>query len=67
MVAAAGSGSDYRLFIQKQAGTDGMCLAINVVRDGRPASSVTIEGGTRDPGGRVCITTDVTVTAHFGR
>jgi len=66
MVAAAGTGSDYRLFIQKQAGTDGMCLAVNVLRDGRPASSVRIEGGTRDAAGRVCITTDVTVTAHFG-
>lgn len=64
-VAAAGTGSAYRLFIQKQAGTEGMCLALNILREGRPASDVHTSGGTRAADGRTCLTTDVTVTARF--
>jgi hypothetical protein len=55
----------YRLYLQKQPGTRGLCLALTVVRGGEPAKDVRIEGGTRDAEGRVCLTSDVRITARF--
>lgn len=55
----------YRLLLQKQPGTDGICLDLAVHRDGREPAAVTIEGGTRDDSGRVCLTTDVTLEVEF--
>ncbi len=55
----------YRLLIQKQPGTDGVCLALTVSRAGKPAKELRITGGARDAQGRVCVTTDVEVFARF--
>jgi hypothetical protein len=64
-VALAARQGEYDLLIQKQPGTDGMCLALNVTQSGKPAKDLHISGGTRDQAGRVCLTTDVHVTARF--
>lgn len=53
----------YTLTLQKQPGTDGLCIDLRIHRDGAPAT-VAVTGGTRD-GDRVCLTTDVTVRATF--
>lgn len=55
----------YDLYIQKQPGTDGLCVDLQVTRNGAPARQVTIEGGSRDDDGRVCVTSDVRVHADF--
>ncbi len=55
----------YSLVLEKQPGTDGVCLALAVSREGVAAGSLSVEGGRRDGQGRVCLTTDVTVTATF--
>lgn len=57
---------EYSLLIQKQPGTIGMCLDLSVRRDGDAPRSLRIEGGDIDPRGRVCLTSDVQVTATFG-
>lgn len=62
---ATTSPGAYDLYIQKQPGTDGMCFALSVTREGVPAREVTVSGGTRDGKGRVCLTTDVRVHARF--
>ena len=56
---------EYELYIQKQPGTAGMCLALTITREGRPAREVTISGGSRDAQGRVCLSSDVRVRARF--
>jgi hypothetical protein len=54
----------YELFIQKQPGTEGLCLEVTVSREGQPASEVNVVGGDeRD--GQVCLTTDVQLFASF--
>ncbi|MEZ4480286.1 MAG: DUF4012 domain-containing protein [Dehalococcoidia bacterium] len=55
----------YTLLMQKQAGTIGMCLDLIVRRDGNAPASIHIEGGDIDPKGRVCVTSDVEITATF--
>lgn len=59
------TSEEYSLYIQKQPGTAGMCLDLQVLHGGKPARHVTIEGGTRDANGRVCLTSDVRVRADF--
>ena len=56
---------EYSLLIQKQAGTIGMCLDLTVRRDGEAPKTLRIDGGAIDPAGRVCVTSDVEVTATF--
>jgi hypothetical protein len=55
----------YDLYIQKQPGTAGLCLALDVSRNGRAAIQVTVSGGERDAHGRLCLTTDARVHARF--
>lgn len=57
--------NSYDLFIQKQAGTRGMCVDFEVTREGQPARRLTVSGGSRDGTGRLCLTTDVRVHAEF--
>jgi hypothetical protein len=65
-VGLTGEGRNhYALYIQKQAGTAGLCLAIDVQRDRHSPHTLRITGGRRDAQGRICITSDVTVTADF--
>lgn len=54
----------YELVIQKQPGTDGMCIELNVHRDGVPAA-IEVTGGAEDDEGRICLTSDVTIRAEF--
>lgn len=56
----------YELVIQKQPGTDGMCIDLNIHRDGVPAA-LDVTGGTEDGEGRICLTSDVTIRAEFRR
>lgn len=65
MATTAQGANSYSLYIQKQPGTEGMCLALSVFRAGKPPKSLKIDGGSRDAQGRICITSDVTVTASF--
>ena len=60
------SASDYELFIQKQPGTDGMCLDIEVANAGGDVVPIDVEGGRQDCDGRTCLTTDVVVRADLG-
>ncbi len=64
---APGTGATgaYDLYIQKQAGTEGICLELAVSRQGVAAKRLVVTGGTRDARGRVCVTTDVRVRATF--
>ena len=55
----------YDLFLQKQPGTEGICLALEVTRAGEKAKAITITGGTRDGDGRLCLTTDAHLHARF--
>ena len=55
----------YHLLIQKQPGTDGLCLALEVSLAGKKAKEISVSGGSRDARGRVCITTDVEILARF--
>lgn len=55
----------YEITLQKQPGTRGLCIDLRVRRAGTPAATVTIEGGSRDRDGRLCLTTDATVHATF--
>ncbi len=65
-MAAPGEGANhYSLYIQKQPGTEGMCLSLEIVRQGRPPRHLRVEGGSRDVQGRVCITSDVSIVAEF--
>ncbi|MCC6382992.1 MAG: DUF4012 domain-containing protein [Dehalococcoidia bacterium] len=65
-VALATTSPDgYDLYIQKQPGTDGMCVALSLTREGTPARTLIVTGGTRDGKGRVCLTTDIRVHARF--
>ncbi len=59
------STSYYELHIQKQAGTVGLCIDLNVSRDGEAADSLSVEGGSKDAEGRWCLTSDITVRARF--
>jgi len=61
---ATDNPSTYELVIQKQPGTDGMCIDLNVHRDGVPAA-LDVSGGTEDDEGRICLTSDVTIRAEF--
>ena len=47
----AGPSGTYQLLIQKQPGTQGLCLALNITSGGSAARSVTVEGGLKDPRG----------------
>jgi len=60
------SGSGYELYIQKQPGTDGMCLDIDVANSGGASVPIEVEGGRRDRDGRTCLTTDIVVRADLG-
>ncbi|MBI2765049.1 MAG: DUF4012 domain-containing protein [Chloroflexi bacterium] len=64
-VAVTTKQDEYDLLIQKQPGTDGICLALAVTRNGKAPAALDITGGTRDQSGRVCLTTDVRVRARF--
>ncbi len=55
----------YELHIQKQPGTDGMCIKLNIGRDGKAPKDLRVTGGKRLPDGRICLTTDVTITARW--
>lgn len=55
----------YDLYLQKQPGTDGLCLDLRVTRNGAATRQITVEGGSRDDAGRICLTTDVRVHADF--
>jgi hypothetical protein len=57
-------GGGYELYLQKQPGTPGMCLKLDISRAGKPAGTVKISGGSRD-GQRICLTTDVQVSVKF--
>lgn len=57
--------NSYDLYIQKQAGTRGMCVAFDVTREGQAARKLTVSGGSRDGTGRLCLTTDVRVHVEF--
>jgi hypothetical protein len=59
------SASRYTLFIQKQAGTLGMCLDLSVTRNGEPAAEVSVEGGAQNDRGQWCLTSDMIITARF--
>ncbi|MGE3960505.1 MAG: DUF4012 domain-containing protein [Dehalococcoidia bacterium] len=52
----------YTLALQKQSGTDGLCMDLRIQRDGR-AARLDVSGGTTDEHGRVCLTTDVQIRA----
>jgi hypothetical protein len=60
------TGSDYELYIQKQPGTDGMCLKLEVANAAGAILPIEIEGGRQDRDGRTCLTTDVVVRADLG-
>jgi hypothetical protein len=59
------SVSDYELYIQKQPGTDGMCLDIEVANSDGASVPIVIDGGRQDSSGRTCLTTDVVVHADL--
>lgn len=65
-LATTAPGS-YRLDLQKQPGTAGLCLDLEVTFEGQRAGHVEVTGGTKDRAGRVCLTTDVTIEAARGR
>lgn len=54
---------EYELLIQKQPGTRGMCLVLNVTREGQPPAKLDVSGGYRDSDGRLCLSTDVRLKA----
>ncbi len=54
----------YELTLQKQPGTEGLCIDLSVHR-GDVAALAEVDGGTTDGEGRTCLTTDVTVHATF--
>ncbi len=55
----------YDLLLQKQPGTRGTCLALEVSKpDGVPAA-LDVEGGSQDDAGRFCLETDLSVSAVF--
>jgi hypothetical protein len=56
---------EYQLYIQKQPGTAGMCMAITVQRAGMAAKELRLDGGARDGAGRICLTEDVVLHARF--
>lgn len=63
-LATTSSGArEYELLIQKQPGTRGMCLALEVTREGEAPARLDISGGHRDAQSRVCLSTDVRVKA----
>lgn len=61
----SGGTARYALYVQKQPGTGGLCMDLAVTRNGQPARTLTIEGGERDGQGRVCLVTDLRVSAEF--
>ena len=63
LTIAPGSEGEYRLAIHKQPGTTGVCVALSVGFSGVPAASTIVDGGYRDAAGRICLSTDVVVTA----
>lgn len=62
--SATDNPATYELVIQKQPGTDGMCIDLDVHRDGVPAA-LDVSGGTEDDEGRICLTSDVIIRAEF--
>ena len=58
-------GGDYSLYLEKQPGTDGLCLGLSVSQRGTPAQVISGSGGSQDGAGRTCLTTDVRVSARF--
>jgi hypothetical protein len=59
------ANSTYNLYLQKQPGTAGLCLDLDVRRAGELPRALTISGGARDEAGRTCLVTDVEVHAKF--
>lgn len=55
----------YRLLIQKQPGTRGLCVDLDIRRAGKEPRALFVSGGTRDDQGRVCLTSDIRVVARF--
>ena len=65
MATTVQGANRYSLYIQKQPGTEGMCLALSLFRAGQPPKHLRVDGGNHDAQGRICITSDVTITASF--
>ncbi len=63
--AASGDGRTYDLYLQKQAGTAGICLELAITREGAPPASLAIEGGRMDEGGRLCLESDARIRARW--
>ena len=63
--ATSVANNGYELHIQKQPGTDGMCIHVNIGRDGKAPKDLRFTGGKRLPDGRICLTTDVTISARW--
>jgi hypothetical protein len=59
------SAAEYFMYLEKQPGTDGLCLGLSISRGGKPAQSVSVRGGNQDSAGRTCLSTDAEVTANF--
>jgi hypothetical protein len=59
------SPNEYRLTIEKQPGTDGACIALDIKRGDQKPSELVVSGGTKDAQGRICLETDVEITARF--
>ncbi len=64
-VATGAAANDYSLTIQKQPGTAGMCIDLKLTREGAAPGRLVVEGGRRDPNGRICLVEDVTIRAWW--
>lgn len=59
------AATEYRLTIQKQAGTAGMCIDLKLTREGAAPARLVVDGGRRDARGRTCLVEDVTIHAWW--
>lgn len=64
-VSSLPGSAEYSLFLEKQPGTPGLCLKLSVSQQGTAPERMAVNGGMRDAAGRVCLTTDVELTATF--
>lgn len=55
----------YELLLQKQPGTRGTCLAVQVRGADGAAAEPAVDGGRVDEEGRICLETDVSLSATF--
>ncbi len=62
---ATSDTSNYELLLQKQPGTRGTCLEIEVFGPSGAPAVVEVSGGTLDEQGRTCLVTDVELAARF--